>query len=142
MVSLPTTPDSKPDSNAPSMEVSGEDDLPPIREGTFYIVKEDGQKMTLHFDERTSVGWALRQAKDNPDWATSEAAPCKYNLNRGLDELTRLSVKIMEVFDGYAEDQRVLSWKRKKKGKECYDEEDAESPECTAEGIYDPKTKS
>ena len=93
------------------MAVSDEDDLPPILEGTFYIVKEDGLKMTLHFDERTSVGWALRQAKDNPDWATSEAAPCKYNLYRGLDELTRLSVKIMEVFDGYAEDQRVLSWK-------------------------------
>jgi hypothetical protein len=97
------------------MEVSSADDLPPIREGTFYIVKEDGQKMILHSDERTSVGWALRQAIDNPDWATSEAAPCNYNLYRGLHELLRLSVKIMTVSDGYAEDQRVLSWKRKKK---------------------------
>ena len=117
------------------MEVSDEDDLPPIREGTFYIVKEDGQTMTLHFDERTSVGWALRQAKDNPDWATSEAAPCNYNLYIGECELTSLTRKIMRVFVGYAEAEKVLSWKRKKKGKECYDEEDAESPECTAEGI-------
>ena len=127
MVSLPTTPDSKPDSNAPSMEVSDEDDLPPIREGTFYIVKEDGQKMTLHFDERTSVGWALRQAIDNPDWATSEAAPCKYNLCIDECELTSLTKKIFRVFVGYvgAGKQRVLSWKREKQGKECNDEEDA-----------------
>ena len=125
MVSLPTTPDSKPDSNAPSMAVSDEDDLPPILEGTFYIVKEDGQTMTLHFDKHTSVGWALRQAKDNPDWATSEAAPCNYNLYIGEYELTKLTRKIMRAFVSYEEEQRVLSWKRKKNGKECNDEEDA-----------------
>jgi len=127
MVSLPTTPDSKPDSNAPSMAVSDEDDLPPFLEGTFYIVKEDGQTMALHFDKHTSVGWALRQAKDNPDWATSEAAPCNYNLYIDECELTSLTKKIMRVFVGYVEagKQRVLSWEREKQGKECNDEEDA-----------------
>ena len=50
-----------------------------------------------------------------------------------------MTKKIFRVFVGYvgAGKQRVLSWKRKKKGKECYDEEDAESPEWT-EVIYNP----
>ena len=95
--------------------------------GTFYIVNEAGQTMTLQFDKHTSVGWALHQAKDNRAWATSQAAPCNYNLCIDECELTSLTKKIFRVFVGYvgAGKQRVLSWKREKQGKECNDEEDA-----------------
>ena len=111
MASLPTTPSSQTDSNAPSMQVSDEDDFPPSRDGTFYIVNMAGDKMTLKFDDLTSVGWAWRQAISNPDWAKPEAAPCEYRdaLLRGEHELTRFNVKIYDVFDGCEEESRILT---------------------------------
>ena len=112
MVSLPSTPDS----NAPSMTVSDEDDLPPILDGTFYIVNKDQEQMTLHFDRRTSVGWALRQAMGNPRWA-------KYSLRKGLHVLKDLSVKIFDFFDGCEEDQRTLSLIKCRNGVDAHSRE-------------------
>ena len=112
MASLPTTPSGETDSNHPSMQVSDEDDFPPNQERTFYIVNMAGDKMTLKFDDFTSVGWAWRQAVSNPDWAKSEAAPCEKRdvLFRGKHKLTRFHVKVYEIFDGYEEESRILTF--------------------------------
>jgi len=109
MSSLPTTPDNDA---AHAMEVSDEDDLLDIT-GTFKIVNMAGGALHLRFDEMTSVGWALRQALDSPDpewFKTQEERPKEGYLCKGRKVLRRLATKIYDVFDGYEEDNRVLTF--------------------------------